>query len=83
MSTITQQTTRPPAARQGRRLLDYSDLWDRGIRFSKVHLWRLSKAGKFPAPIKLGALRMAWDEREIDAWLDARAAEREGSSDDR
>jgi prophage regulatory protein len=34
-------------------------------------------AGEFPKPIKLGALAVAWDESEVDAWMAARIAERD------
>ena len=35
------------------RLLDRKDLRDRGIKYSRVHLDRLVKAGRFPKPIQL------------------------------
>jgi hypothetical protein len=46
------------------KLLDYAALHDRGIRYSKPHLWRLWTAGKFPKPIKLSASRNAWLESD-------------------
>ncbi len=58
------------------KLLDYATLHDRGIRYSKPHLWRLWTAGKFPKPIKLSASRNAWLESDIDAWIESRVAER-------
>jgi prophage regulatory protein len=57
-------------------LLDYDDLRTRGIRMSRVQLWRLIRAGKFPRQIKVGT-KNAWVEREIDAWIESRIAARD------
>ena len=43
------------------KLLDYTALQDRGIRYSKPHLWRLWTIGKFPKPAKLGAAMRGWN----------------------
>ena len=59
-----------------RRLLSYADLKSRGIRFSRVHLARLERAGKFPHHIDLGENSIGWFEGEIDAYLEAKAAAR-------
>ena len=59
------------------RLLDYAALRDRGIRYSKPHLWRLWTAGKFPRPIKLSASRNVWSEAEIDTWIEATIVRRD------
>ncbi len=62
-------------------VLRYPDLRARkGIVWSRVYLARLEKAGKFPRRIRLGANSVAWDEAEIDAWLEERAAERSEAS---
>jgi prophage regulatory protein len=45
---------------------------EKGIGYSDVHIARLVKASKFPAPIQLGAGRKGWIESEIDIWLEAR-----------
>jgi prophage regulatory protein len=37
-------------------------------------------AGTFPAPVKLGERCVAWPEHEIQAWIQARIAEREARS---
>jgi prophage regulatory protein len=58
------------------KLLDYAALQDRGIRYSKPHLWRLWTDGKFPKPVKLSSSRNAWPESDIDAWIETRVAER-------
>jgi prophage regulatory protein len=59
------------------KLLDYADLRERGIKYSKAQLWRLSKAGKFPKPIKLSINRNAWADTDIDEWIAGRIAERD------
>jgi predicted DNA-binding transcriptional regulator AlpA len=37
----------------------------KGISYSKSHLWRLTRVGKFPAPVKLGDNRNAYVESEV------------------
>ncbi|WP_210243415.1 AlpA family phage regulatory protein [Mesorhizobium sp. B2-4-14] len=61
------------------RVLGYDGLKAKGIPYSKPHLWRLCKAGKFPRPVKLGENRIAFVEDEIDAWLAQRVAERDSA----
>ncbi len=64
-----------------RRLVPYSDM----------HIWRLERAGKFPARIKLGPHRVAWRLSEILLWVEQRASQTvevnstdtEGGSEDR
>ena len=63
-----------------KQLLDRKDLRDRGIRWSRQHLDRMVKFGGFPKPVKLGPGTNAWLEHEIDAWIKARAAERENTT---
>jgi prophage regulatory protein len=59
------------------RLLSYEDLKAKGIGYSRVHLWRLVRAGKFPAPVKLAdGYRNTWVEEEVDALVAARMAAR-------
>jgi prophage regulatory protein len=71
---------RPPGV--GRRFLSYTDLIDRGIRFSRVHLRRMEKAGVFPMHITLGAgngmqTSIAWLAEEVIAWENAKIARRD------
>lgn len=44
---------------------------------SAATIRRLELAGKFPKRLLLSALAVGWDDREIQAWIDARAAARE------
>ena len=60
------------------RFLNYDQLRaDKGIPWSKVQLWRLEKAGRFPKRVKLGEGTMMWVEGEIDAYKAQLLAERE------
>ena len=44
---------------------------------SKSAIYADIAAGKFPRPVKLGAKAVGWFLDEIEAWQDARAAERD------
>ena len=56
-------------------LISWDDL-PKAAQFSKQHLRKLEKQGKFPKRVKLSTFRTAWVEAEIQSWLAARAAER-------
>lgn len=47
-----------------------------GVPYSHVHIWRLVKAGQFPAPLKLGPRKVAWLRSEVEEWIEQKAAER-------
>ena len=38
---------------------------------SRTEIYRRIKMGTFPVQIKLGPRRVAWKERDVDAWLAA------------
>jgi predicted DNA-binding transcriptional regulator AlpA len=57
------------------KLMSYDDLVAAGIKYSRPHLWRLYSTGKFPKPIKLSLSRNAWRVEDVEAWIEARAAE--------
>ena len=57
-------------------LIDEAGLRARGIKYSRVHRWRLVKAGRFPVPVKLSERRHAYVESEIDEWLARKLAAR-------
>jgi prophage regulatory protein len=60
------------------RLLNYTDLRDRGIRYSRQHLHRLVLRGLFPHPIKLGAGGTnLWVDSEIEQYLKELVVERD------
>ena len=62
------------------KLLDYAGLQDRGVTYSRAQLWRLWTTGKFPKPVKLSQSRNAWVASEVDDWIAARVAERDGAA---
>ena len=39
---------------------------------SRVTIWRLEKAGKFPKRVNLTDSRVGWIESEIEEWLQSR-----------
>jgi prophage regulatory protein len=59
------------------RLIPYEALKAKSIMYSKPHLWRLEKAGKFPKRVPVGASRYAYIEAEIDAHINALIAARD------
>lgn len=46
---------------------------------SRSTIYARAKAGAFPKPVNLGNSLSAWVEDEIDAWVEARIAERDGA----
>jgi prophage regulatory protein len=60
------------------RLIPYEALKAKCISYSKAHLWRLEKAGKFPKRVPIGAGRYAYVEAEIDEYIAQKIAERDG-----
>jgi len=59
-----------------RRLLRRQDLHNRGIAWSNVHQIKLEREGRFPKRVYLTPAKCAWVEDEVDAWIEARIAER-------
>ena len=63
------------------RLITHAELRTlKGIPFSRVHIYRLVKAGKFPRPISMGGAsnaRNLYVEDEIDEYIRGRMAERD------
>lgn len=57
------------------RMLRAAEVVER-VGYSKMQIWRLEKAGRFPQRVKLGPHRVAWVEEEIEEWLRGKAAER-------
>ena len=53
-------------------LVDHADLRTLfGIKFSRTHLWRLVREGRFPPPVSLydGGIRKCWRSRDIEEWV--------------
>jgi prophage regulatory protein len=62
------------------RVLSIEDLRHvKGINYCPAHIRRLVRAGTLPAPIRLGTHRIGFLEHEIDAWLQAKAEERDAA----
>ncbi|MCO5129294.1 MAG: AlpA family phage regulatory protein [Xanthobacteraceae bacterium] len=52
-------------------IIPYADLkTKKGIPYSKPHLWRLERDGKFPRRVPVGPNRYGYVEGEIDAYLE-------------
>lgn len=47
---------------------------------SRATIYRLIAAGTFVKPVRLTGRSIAFVAAEVDAWIDARAAERDGAS---
>ena len=59
------------------RLITYEELRSKkGVPYSRDHLRRKCKAGEFPEPVRISTARIAWDEAEVDRWLEERLASR-------
>ena len=46
-----------------------------GLSRSTIYL--LMQTGQFPKPVRIGGRAVAWPEADVEAWLNARLAERE------
>ena len=42
------------------------------IGVARSTIWRWTKAGEFPQPIRLGPGRVGWRADEVGAWIDSR-----------
>ncbi len=55
------------------KLINFADLKSsKGIAYSRDHLRRMVKEGRFPAPVPLSEARIAWRESDIDDWVERR-----------
>jgi prophage regulatory protein len=68
------------SVRLQKKLLSSCDLNAVGISYCSTHLARLEVQGKFPKRVRIGENRIAWVAAEIEAWIDARIAERAEAS---
>lgn len=63
------------------RLVRFDELKsDWGIRFSRVHLARLEKAGRFPGRLTFGHSTVGWLASELSQYLANCAATRSGGA---
>jgi prophage regulatory protein len=63
-------------------LIPYRDLKAKGITYSKPHLWRMERAGKFPKRVPTGPARYAYVESEINGYIDGLIAARDAGPKD-
>ena len=63
------------------KIVRFDDLPSKGVIYSRPHLWRLIKAGRFPKPIKGLSSENAWLESDIDAYIAALVAARDGAAE--
>ncbi len=54
------------------RMLRASEVTVR-TKLSRSTIWRLERAGRFPARRQMSLGRVAWVESEVNAWLSSRA----------
>ena len=47
------------------------------IPFTRQHILRLEKAGRFPRRLQIGARRVGWLATEVEDWLAAKINDRE------
>jgi prophage regulatory protein len=63
------------------RLLGFEDLKrEYGVCYTRVHINRLVKDSKFPAPIRVGLNRCAWVQSEIENWIREKIANRDNAA---
>lgn len=68
--------SKPKAGSQSKvRVLRFKEVKER-VGYSRMHVDRLEKAGKFPGRIELGPNSVGWVESEIDEWLAAKIRQR-------
>jgi prophage regulatory protein len=48
----------------------------RRVGLTRRWIWKLERDGKFPKRVKVTPNRIGWLEHEVDAWIEAKAAER-------
>ncbi len=64
------------------RLILISELKaQKGVPYSRGHLYRLINAGEFPKPIQCGGQRVAFVESEIDAWIASKITARDNAKE--
>ena len=58
------------------KFLRHDDLKSKGIGWSRTHIIRLERAGRFPKRVRIGANAFGYVESEIDAHIAKLAAAR-------
>lgn len=73
---MTIQTKPQPQSPTGARLLRIHDV-SAVTGLAPTTIRRMSREGVFPAPVRISQSARAWVPAEVDAWVDARIAERD------
>ncbi|HMM76838.1 MAG TPA: AlpA family phage regulatory protein [Gammaproteobacteria bacterium] len=56
------------------QILRISDV-QKQVRLSRASIYRLIRAGQFPAPVKLTAKASGWSADAVDSWVASRTAQ--------
>ena len=76
--TLTNRTTKSNPPINKNTLLRIGKVAE-ACSISRAYIYQLSKAGKFPKPVKLieEGKAVAWVAKEIEEWIDSRIAARD------
>lgn len=47
------------------------------VGLSRIHLYRLERAGQFPKRVRLGPNSVGWVEEELEEWIRSRVRSRD------
>jgi prophage regulatory protein len=61
----------PSSNHSSERLLTARDI-TRHYTLSRSTLWRYTRSGDFPHPVRIGLRRIAWRESDVLHWLETR-----------
>lgn len=76
--TPAQKSESPDVRPRPRRLLRRTEVEER-TSLPKTTIYNWMKLGRFPAPVRLGGMVVAWLESDIEAWIDAQIANRDAT----
>ena len=80
MSNVTkfeQLTASEPPAPEADQIILFPDLKRKyGVPWSRMHVDREEKAGRFPRRFRIGPNSVGWVDREVRQWVKDRIAER-------
>ena len=61
------------------KLLSFAELPEKGVPYTRNYIYKLIDRGQFPRPVRLGERKVAFVEREIDAWIRSKIEERDAA----
>lgn len=65
---IVDDDVQPTTAYTPLSLCDIHEV-SRRTTLSSTTIWRAVKAGTFPQPVRVSKNRVAWESRQVDAWI--------------